>query len=109
MTTVHSIREEVDLSAAGSGSERALGGPAKILAIRVLAYVTNHLVAHLPSYRLRHAWYRRVLGLSLARSCGVHMGCFVWFDSPGQIRRDGSSIGARTHINRGCCLDARSR
>jgi maltose O-acetyltransferase len=107
VTTVHSIREEVDLSAAGSGSERALGGPAKILAIRVLAYVTNHLVAHLPSYRLRHAWYRRVLGLSLARSGGVHMGCFVWFNSPGQIRRDGTCIGARSRINRDCTLDMR--
>jgi maltose O-acetyltransferase len=105
--TVHPIREEVRPSTASSGSEGALGGPVKVLTIRVLAYVTNHLVAHLPSYRLRHSWYRRALGLSLDPSGGVHMGCFLWFNSPGQIRRDGSCIGARTRINRDCTLDVR--
>jgi maltose O-acetyltransferase len=110
MTTVHPIRAELgpdmaDLDAGGASVGRS--GPAKALAIRVLGYLTNHLVAHLPSFRLRHAWYRRVLGLSLAPGCGIHMGCFVWFNGPGQIRLVGSSIGTRTRINRDCCLDVR--
>jgi maltose O-acetyltransferase len=82
---------------------------AKTFVVRVLAYLTNHLVAHVPSYRLRHAWYRRAVGLSLARDCGIHMGCFVWFNGPGTVRRDVSGIGARTRINRGCCLDVRGQ
>jgi maltose O-acetyltransferase len=107
MTAVDPMRSELRPSRAGGAREHGSGGFVKTLAIRVLAYMTNHLVAHVPSYRLRHAWYRRVLGLSLARSCGVHMGCFLWFNSPGQIRRDESCIGARTRINRDCCLDVR--
>jgi acetyltransferase-like isoleucine patch superfamily enzyme len=101
------IRDEVRPSGAGGANERGALDLAKTLAIRVLGYATNHVVAHVPSYRLRHAWYRRVLGLSLARGCGVHMGCFVWFNGPGQVRRDGSHIGARSRINRDCCIDVR--
>ncbi len=92
-----------------AGDVRDAGDPVKTLAVRILAYVTNHVVARLPSYRLRHAWYRRMLGLSLARGCGIHMGCFLWFNGPGQVRRDGSRIGARTRINRDCCLDMRGQ
>ena len=29
------------------------------LAVAVVNYVTNHVVNRMPSYRLRHAWYRR--------------------------------------------------
>jgi acetyltransferase-like isoleucine patch superfamily enzyme len=107
MTSVLPIRGELRPSGAGGANERGALRLSKTLVVRVLAYLTNHLVAHLPSYRLRHAWYRRVLGLSLARSCGIHMGCFLWFNGPGQVRRDGSCIGARTRINRDCCLDVR--
>jgi acetyltransferase-like isoleucine patch superfamily enzyme len=103
--TVHRITDAISTSADG---ERPQSRDAtKTLAVRLLAYLTNHIVAHLPSYRLRHAWYRRVLGLALDTGSGVHMGCFLWFNGPGQIRRDGSRIGARTRINRDCCLDVR--
>ncbi len=107
MTTVHPIRGELRPSVAAGASARDGRDMAQTLAVRVIAYVTNHLVAHLPSYRLRHAWYRRVVGLTLAPSSGVHMGCFLWFNGPGQVRRDESCIGARTRINRDCCLDMR--
>jgi acetyltransferase-like isoleucine patch superfamily enzyme len=104
--TVQPITNAIGAPADG---ERARDGDAaaKTLAVRLLAYLTNHVVAHVPSYRIRHAWYRRVLGLSLAPGSGIHMGCFVWFNGPGQVRRDGSHIGARTRINRDCCLDLR--
>jgi maltose O-acetyltransferase len=103
--TAHPMTDTV--GAPTGGAPASSGNAAKTLAVRLLAYLTNHIVAHLPSYRLRHAWYRRVLGLSLAPGSGVHMGCFVWFNGPGQVRRDGSTIGARTRINRDCCLDVR--
>ncbi|HMC79364.1 MAG TPA: acyltransferase [Acidimicrobiia bacterium] len=77
------------------------------IGVRVLNYLTNHVVNRVPSYSLRHAWYRRVLGLSMGRGSGVHLGCYVWFYGPGQLRRSGFHIGANTRINRDCCLDAR--
>jgi acetyltransferase-like isoleucine patch superfamily enzyme len=106
---VEPTTDEIRPPGPDGASERGADGFAKTLAVRVLAYVTNHLVAHLPSYFLRHTWYRGMVGLSLARGAGIHMGCFLWFNGPGQVRRDGSCIGARTRINRDCCLDLRGQ
>jgi acetyltransferase-like isoleucine patch superfamily enzyme len=94
-------------AAPGSYEPVQAAGSAKLFLVRVLNYLTNHVVAHVPSYRLRHAWYRRVLGIRLERGAAVHLGCYVWFYGPGQLRREGLSIGAYSRINRGCCLDAR--
>jgi|tagenome__1003787_1003787.scaffolds.fasta_scaffold20814767_2 acetyltransferase-like isoleucine patch superfamily enzyme len=101
----------------GVGTERAAApakfepaektGRLKLFMVRTLNYLTNHVVCHIPSFHLRHAWYRRVLGISLGRGAVVHLGCYVWFYGPGQLRRDGLVIGAHTRINRDCCLDAR--
>ncbi len=76
--------------------------------IQVLNYLTNCIVAHVPSFRFRHSWYRRALGMQIGRHTGVHMGTYVWFWSPGEIRRYGVRIGRNTRINRGCTLDLRS-
>ena len=104
--TLHEVGELVPLTRApGSGAE-AESGP-KTLAVRVMSYLTNHVVSHVPSYWVRHAWYRRVVGLSLSSSSAVLMGCFIWILGPGQVRRDQSSIGAHSRINRSCCLDLR--
>ncbi len=81
------------------------GGPS-LVGVRVLTYLTNHVVSALPSYRLRHAWYRR-LGIRLAPGAGIHLGCYIWFYGPGHLRRTGLSIGENTRINRGVCLDGR--
>jgi maltose O-acetyltransferase len=94
-------------------SETATGQPAqiehssKLIAIRLLNYMTNHIVCHIPSFALRHAWYRSVLGIKLGEHAGIHLGCYVWFYGPNQLRRDGLEIGAYSRINRNCCLDAR--
>src|SRR5262245_15938735 len=79
----------------------------RLLRVRTLTYLTNHLIAHIPSFGLRRGWYRRVLGISIGPGSGVHLGCYVWFYGPGQIRRDGVSIGANSRINRDCTLDIR--
>lgn len=82
-------------------------GPRKELAVRILCYLTNHVVARVPSFAVRHTWYRKVLGISLGRGAGIHLGCYVWFFGPGHLRRTGLAIGVNTRINRDCCLDAR--
>lgn len=80
----------------------------KLLAVRVINYLTNYVVSHLPSFRLRHAWYRRVLGITLGPGSGIHLGCYIWFTGPGRMRREGLlAIGHHSRINRSCCLDAR--
>lgn len=80
----------------------------RLLFIRVLAYLTNYVVAYVPSFTLRHLWYRRVLGFELGHHVGMHMGTFVWFFGPRQIRTDGVRIGRNARINRNCTIDARS-
>jgi maltose O-acetyltransferase len=79
----------------------------RLFAVRVVNYLTNHVVAHMPSYALRRVWYERVVGISFGPHSAVHLGCYVWFYGPGQVRREQVSIGANTRINRGCTLDLR--
>ncbi len=74
--------------------------------VRVLGYLTNHLVAHLPSFTLRRLWYRR-LGIEIGERSGIHMGCYLWFYGPGQVARDGVRIGRHSRVNRDCTLDIR--
>jgi acetyltransferase-like isoleucine patch superfamily enzyme len=79
----------------------------RLFLVRVVNYLTNHVVNHLPIFALRRWWYRSVLGVVFGEHAGVHLNCYVWFYSPGQIRRDGFRIGAFSRINRNCCLDVR--
>lgn len=79
------------------------GGP-RLFAVRVVNYLTNHVVNHVPSYGVRHAWYRRVLGVSLGEGSGIQLGCYLWFYGPHQMR---VSIGAHSRVSRDCCLDGR--
>jgi acetyltransferase-like isoleucine patch superfamily enzyme len=86
--------------------DRAL--PLRVFCVRVLNYLTNHVVAHVPSFRLRHLWYRRALGIQLGQHASVHMGAYVEFYGPSEIRRIGVRIGRNSRIGRNCTLDARS-
>jgi maltose O-acetyltransferase len=83
------------------------GRSLRLFVIRLLNYLTNYVVAHLPSFVVRRLWYQHVLGVRFGRRAGVHLGCYVWFYGPGQVRRDGFRLGAYSRINRDCCLDAR--
>jgi maltose O-acetyltransferase len=40
-------------------------------------YLATYFVTHLPSFRLRHWYYRRVLGYTIGRESSLHMGLFV--------------------------------
>jgi len=71
-------------------------------------FITNYLINHVPSYSIRHAWYRNVLGVQLDRNAGIHLGCYLWYYGPSTLRRERLLvIGERSRINRDCCLDAR--
>jgi acetyltransferase-like isoleucine patch superfamily enzyme len=76
-------------------------------AAHALGYVTNHIVNRVPSYSVRHFWYRRVAGVDVGTGAGVQLGVRLWWYGPRQVRRSGMTIGAGTQINRDCVLDAR--
>jgi maltose O-acetyltransferase len=83
------------------------GAGARLFGIRALNYLTNYVISHIPSYILRHFWYRRVVGAAIGRGSAVFLGCYIWFYSPGQVRRGGLRVGEYCRINRDCTLDAR--
>ena len=92
------------LPAGAPSRERGL----RLTGVRLLNYITNHVVNHVPSYALRHAWYRKVLGVQLGRHAGIHLGCYIWYYGPRNLKHMRLlTIGERTRINRDCCLDAR--
>jgi acetyltransferase-like isoleucine patch superfamily enzyme len=62
-------------------------------------YLANHLVAAVPSFRVRHWYYRRVLGYALGRDSSIHMNTFVTGDF--------ITVGDNVVINRRCYLDGR--
>lgn len=67
---------------------------------RALSFaVGNHVIAGVPSFRLRHAYYRHVLRYEIAPDCCIHMGCFFTGE---QVR-----IGPNTILNRKCYVDGR--
>lgn len=59
----------------------------------------NHVAAWLPSFRLRHAYYRHILRYKLGQDCCIHMGCFFTGEKV--------SIGPNTVLNRKCYVDGR--
>ena len=96
------------------GSERvsAPGGffvarVVRLFCVRVLNYVTNHVVARVPSFTLRRLWYRHVVGIDFGSRASVFLGAYVWFTTPGETRRRGVAIGRNSRINRDCTLDLR--
>jgi len=94
------------LASGGAACARERG--LKLTAIRLINYLTNHVVNHIPSFSIRHLWYRRLLGVRMGRGSGIHLNCYLWFFAPGRLRRDHHLIiGEHTRINRGCLLDAR--
>ncbi len=88
--------------------ETASGGGVRVLMVRVLSYLTNRVIAHVPSHTLRRWWYRRVVGVSIGSGSSLHLGVYLWFFGPGQVRRNGLVIGSNSIVNRDCCLDGRA-
>jgi maltose O-acetyltransferase len=82
-------------------------GGARLFVVRTLNFLTNCVVRFVPSFTIRRLWYTRVLGMSFGPRAGIHLGCYLSFYGPGQLRRDGVRLGAYSRVNRGCWLDAR--
>jgi len=74
---------------------------------KFLAWTTNHAVSHVPFFALRHAWYRRVLGVDLGPDASVFMGLYCYFYRPFSRSREKLRIGRNSIVNRRCTLDAR--
>lgn len=66
-----------------------------------IKYMTNHVINHIPSYSIRHAWYRRILGWGIGPNAAIFMGQHVQM---GRIRNQKVSIGRNTVINWDCML-----
>lgn len=81
----------------------SIGARASDVARGAIKYATNHVIAHIPSYTLRHWWYRRALGWSLESTASILLGQQVQMAG---LRTSGArvSIGAGTVINADCLL-----
>jgi acetyltransferase-like isoleucine patch superfamily enzyme len=99
--------DQVTRTAASQHLGSATGRWTRLLGTRMLTYVTNHVVSHIPSFSLRRWWYDRVLGLRLGHRAAIHLGCHLWNYGPRQVRCNGSRLGAYSYVNHDCCLDLR--
>ena len=43
------------------------------LTLALVRYITNHVIARVPLYAVRHAWYRRVLGMQIGEGSALLM------------------------------------
>ncbi|HEU5346131.1 MAG TPA: acyltransferase [Ktedonobacterales bacterium] len=86
-----------------SARRRTAHVSAREIARQALKYATNEIVQRIPSYTLRHAWYRRVLGWDLHPTTSILMGQRVQMAG---LRASGAlvSIGEGSVINQGCLL-----
>jgi acetyltransferase-like isoleucine patch superfamily enzyme len=68
-----------------------------------LKYATNHVIAHIPSHKIRLAWYRRILGWKIGPRTTILMGQHIQMAG---VRSSGAkvAIGKGTVINHGCLL-----
>lgn len=64
-------------------------------------YVTNHIISKIPSYTIRHWYYRNICRYHISRGASVHMGVFF---TGRKIK-----IGANTPIGRRSYIDGRAQ
>ena len=77
------------------------------LRLALVRYITNHIIAHIPSYAVRYAWYRRVLGMRIGAGSALLMDLYIYVRGRARTGRSGITIGRMTIINQQCCLDGR--
>ena len=79
----------------------------RTLRLQLVRYLTNALVAHIPSHTLRRAWYTRVVGIAIGRHSSLLMGLQLEFRGRPRDGRPGIVIGDHSVINAGCHVDGR--
>jgi len=67
-------------------------------------YFANHVIAKIPSYAIRHSYYRRFLKIMIGKDSSIAMDCFITGYDKGCI----IAVGDNSVINRRCYLDGRS-
>ena len=90
------------IAAAARDRPTESGGNVRLL--QLAHYLTNEVIASLPSRALRHAWYRTVFGVELAEGAKVFM--HVTFSIRGRHATP-IRIGRNSVINQGCWIDGR--
>jgi acetyltransferase-like isoleucine patch superfamily enzyme len=68
-----------------------------------IKYTTNHIISHVPSYGIRLAWYRHILGWCIEPNVTIFMGQYVQMAG---VRTSGAKVrvGKNTVINWNCML-----
>jgi acetyltransferase-like isoleucine patch superfamily enzyme len=74
---------------------------------KLLAYLTNHIISHIPFFAVRRWWYRHVVGVQIGHDSAVFMGCYWYFYRPLGRNPQPMIIGDHTIVNRRCTLDGR--
>jgi maltose O-acetyltransferase len=77
------------------------------LTLALVRYLTNRVIARVPIYAIRHAWYRRALGMRIGEGSALLMDLYLHIRGRARPGQPGIAIGRRTVINQGCCLDGR--
>lgn len=67
-------------------------------------YIANHVIARIPSYSIRHLYYKKVMKFSIGRDSSIAMDCFI----TGYPFHSSVVVGNNSVINRRCYLDGRS-
>jgi acetyltransferase-like isoleucine patch superfamily enzyme len=77
------------------------------LLLVLVRYLTNHVIARIPVYAVRHTWYRRVLGMRIGQGSALLMDLYLYIRGRARPGRPAISIGRMSVINQQCCLDGR--
>jgi acetyltransferase-like isoleucine patch superfamily enzyme len=77
------------------------------LTLALVRYLTNRIIARVPIYTVRHAWYRGVLRMRIGEGSALLMDLYIYIRGRARPGRPGITIGRRTVINQQCCLDGR--
>lgn len=65
----------------------------------IFLYITNKIIANLPSWRLRKFWYK-LIRIKIGKRSNIDMNCYL-------MCHGDLLIGEDTHINQSCFIDGR--
>jgi len=74
---------------------------------KLLAYLTNHIIGHVPFFAIRLWWYRHIVGVRIGHDSAIFMGCYWYFYRPLGRNPQPMILGDNTIVNRRCTLDGR--
>jgi acetyltransferase-like isoleucine patch superfamily enzyme len=84
----------------------AISTPMQYVIAALIRYCTNHVISRIPSYTIRHSWYRKVLGWTIGPGASILLGQQVQVAGLRSSRKT-VIIGKDSVINQGCLLDTR--